>query len=91
ELIEERSLLRSILSQAPEDERLRVIIGSENPQSSMHDFSVVLSRYGLPEQTSGIVGIVGPTRMPYSRTFSAVRFLSDTMSDLLYGLYGDER
>ncbi|MCP4607544.1 MAG: HrcA family transcriptional regulator, partial [Planctomycetes bacterium] len=91
ELIEERSLLRSILSQAPEDERLRVIIGSENPQSSMQDFSVVLSRYGLPEQTSGIVGIVGPTRMPYSRTFSAVRFLSDTMSDLLYGLYGDER
>ncbi len=90
ELIEERSLLRSILSQAPDDERLRVIIGSENPQSSMHDFSVVLSRYGLPEQTSGIVGIVGPTRMPYARTFSAVRFLSDTMSDLLYGLYGED-
>ena len=65
ELLEERTLLASILAQAPEDERLRVIIGSENPQSSMHDFSVVLSRYGTPEQSSGIVGVVGPTRMPY--------------------------
>ncbi len=87
ELLEERSLLSSILSQAPDDERLRVVIGSENPESALHDFSIVLSRYGLPDQASGIVGIVGPTRMAYGRTLPAVRFLSEIMSELLYGMY----
>ncbi|MDY6911150.1 MAG: heat-inducible transcriptional repressor HrcA [Chloroflexota bacterium] len=87
ELLEERNLLNSVLLQAPEDERLRVVIGNENPQSSMHDFSLVLSRYGQPEEASGIVGIVGPTRMAYGKTLSAVRFLSNTMSELLCELY----
>ena len=88
ELLEGKNLLKSVLSQAPGDERLRVIIGSEAPQSAMQDFSIVLGRYGLPDQTGGIVGVLGPTRMPYGRAFSAVRFLSGTMSELLYDLYG---
>jgi len=87
ELLEERSLLSSILAQAPDDERLRVIIGSENPQLALHDFSIVLSRYGQRDQASGVVGIVGPTRMEYEKTFSAVRFLSEIMSELLYQMY----
>ena len=87
ELLEERALLSSILALAPRDERLRIIIGSENPESALHDFSIVLSRYGLPEQGSGIVGVVGPTRMAYGRTLPAVRYLSEVMSELLYELY----
>ncbi len=87
ELLEERALLSSILAMAPRDEKLRIIIGSENPESALHDFSIVLSRYGLPEQGSGIVGIVGPTRMAYGRTLPAVRYLSEVMSELLCELY----
>ncbi len=87
ELLEERALLSSILAQAPDDERLRVIIGSENPESTLHDFSIVLSRYGMPEQGRGIVGIMGPTRMAYGRTLPAVRYLSEVMSELLYEMY----
>ncbi len=87
ELLEERALLSSILAMAPRDEKLRIIIGSENPESALHDFSIVLSRYGLPEQGSGVVGIVGPTRMAYGRTLPAVRYLSEVMSELLYELY----
>lgn len=87
ELLEERALLSSILAQAPDDEKLRIIIGSENPESTLHDFSIVLSRYGQPEQGSGVVGIVGPTRMAYGRTLPAVRFLSEIMSELLYEMH----
>lgn len=87
ELLEERALLSTILAQAPDDEKLRIIIGSENPESTLHDFSIVLSRYGQPEQGSGVVGIVGPTRMAYGRTLPAVRFLSEIMSELLYEMY----
>jgi heat-inducible transcriptional repressor len=88
ELLEKRSLLSSILSQAPGDERLRVIIGEEATQPALQGFSVVLSRYGLPKRASGVIGVLGPTRMPYERVFPAVRFLSDTMSELLHEAYG---
>lgn len=88
ELLEERDLLRSILSQALGDERLRVFIGGETVEPVMHDFSVVMGQYGLPGQASGVIGVIGPTRMPYERAFSAVRFLSGTMSELLGELYG---
>lgn len=88
ELLEERNLLRSILSQALGDESLRVFIGGETLQPVMHDFSVVMGQYGLPGQASGVIGVIGPTRMPYDRAFSAVRFLSGTMSQLLGELYG---
>ncbi|MCL0087783.1 heat-inducible transcriptional repressor HrcA [Dehalococcoidia bacterium] len=88
EVLEERNLLRSILSQALGDEKLRVFIGGETLEPVMHDFSVVMGQYGLPGQASGVIGVIGPTRMPYERAFSAVRFLSGTMSELLGELYG---
>ncbi|MFA4835802.1 MAG: heat-inducible transcriptional repressor HrcA [Dehalococcoidia bacterium] len=87
ELLEERRFLTSILSQAPGDEKLRVIIGEETPQSALRGFSVVLGRYGLPRKASGVIGVVGPTRMPYERAVSAVRFLSATMSERLNEAY----
>jgi len=86
-LLEERALLSSILAQAPSDEKLRIIIGSENTESELHDFSIILGRYGLSDMGSGVVGIVGPTRMAYDRTLPVVRYLSEIMSELLCELY----
>lgn len=86
-LLEERALLSAVLSQAPSDEKLRIIIGSENAESELHDFSIILGRYGLSDTGSGVVGIVGPTRMAYDRTLPVVRYLSEIMSELLCELY----
>lgn len=87
ELLERKTIFSSILSQMSENERVRVVIGSENPESMMHDFSIVVGRYGMPKQ-SGTIGVIGPTRMPYDRAVSAIRFLSDTMSEMIYSVYG---
>jgi heat-inducible transcriptional repressor len=51
---------------------------------------VVLSRYGLPEEASGTIAVVGPTRMPYSHTIPTVYYLSSVLSQLVGGLYGKE-
>jgi len=89
-LIEERALLKSILAQVPHDESLRVIIGSEYPEFTMQELSAVMGRYGLPNRASGVIGVIGPARMPYERAFSAVRFLSSTISELLSEVYGEK-
>ena len=38
----------------------------------------------------GALGVLGPIRMPYARTVSAVRFVSRLLSSLIYDTYGDE-
>jgi heat-inducible transcriptional repressor len=87
ELIERHDLLKSV---APEElgGGVQVFIGKENKAEAIQDCSVVISRYGLPEEAVGIMGVVGPTRMPYARTISTVGYLSSVLNRLVAELYG---
>ena len=85
--VEDGSLAQTILSETPEGGVLRVIIGHENPEDSMSPLSVVVCQYGLPHRAVGAVGVVGPTRMEYSRTMAGVKFVSSQMSELLESVY----
>jgi heat-inducible transcriptional repressor len=69
---------------------VEVVIGKENEAEAFHNYSVVISKYGFPEEAVGTVGVVGPTRMPYAHTISTVGFLSSVLSGLVAGLYGRE-
>jgi heat-inducible transcriptional repressor len=68
---------------------VQVIIGGEEPYDHLPDVSLVLSRYGRPHQSTGILGVIGPIRMSYGFTISAVRFMADLMSSLMASLYGE--
>jgi heat-inducible transcriptional repressor len=90
ELAEHRSLLRTIFPQELGIHEVRVVIGKENRAEAIHNCSVVISRYGLPEEAAGIIGVVGPTRMPYAHTISMVSYLSLVLSKMVAELYGRE-
>jgi heat-inducible transcriptional repressor len=51
---------------------------------------VVICNYGVPDQANGTIAVVGPTRMPYSRTIPTVFYLSSVLTQLVGGLYGKE-
>ena len=88
ELTEQRGLLRVLVPSEISRKGVHVIIGKENKSPAMQHCSVVICRYGLPEEATGTIGVVGPTRMPYSRTIPTVYYLSSILSQLLAGLYG---
>jgi len=90
ELVEHRNLLRAIIPHKLAGHEVRVIIGKENEAEVIRDYSVVISRYGLPDEAVGTIGVVGPTRMPYARTISTVGYLSSMLNGLLAELYGKE-
>ena len=48
---------------------------------------MILARYGELEQLSGTVAVVGPTRMPYGRNISAVRFVAGLISTFISEYY----
>ncbi len=88
ELLEEQVLLGSLLSEQPESGDIAVFIGGENMEEPLRPFGVILCQYGIPQQASGTICVVGPTRMSYAGAISGVGFLSSLMSHLVAGLYG---
>ncbi len=88
ELVEQRGLLRVIIPARLSQPGVQVIIGKENSDEAMQNCSVVIGRYGLPDEATGTIAVVGPTRMPYSRTIPSVYYLSTVLSRLVAGLYG---
>lgn len=68
---------------------VQVVIGGEGRWRELSSCSMVIARYGIEGFATGSLGVLGPTRMPYGRAISTVRYVADLMSDLVSDLYGD--
>lgn len=88
EIIQGKLLLKVISAQLPHQEGVQVIIGEENKEEPLRDFSVVVSRYGVPGHASGTIAVVGPTRMRYGHNIAIVRHLATVLSNLMSELHG---
>jgi heat-inducible transcriptional repressor len=62
---------------------VHILIGGEGTWEELRDCSMVLARYGAPGVVTGAVGVIGPMRMSYVKSVSAVRFVSGLLSDLV--------
>ena len=81
--VEDGSLGRAVLAQAPEGSVVRVVIGRENDGDVLWPLSVVLGRYGILGELNGVIGAIGPVRMEYGRTIAGVEYMSTLMTDLV--------
>jgi len=92
-ILEERPLLESLISRTvmtgDEYGGVQVLIGGEGTWEELRECSVILARYGAPGLAWGALGVLGPIRMPYDRTISTVRFVSQLLSDLLAEMLTD--
>jgi heat-inducible transcriptional repressor len=88
-LLEEQSFLGNFLAETLDQTvgGVRVIIGGEGRWEELKGCSMVMARYGVPNFATGALGVLGPTRMPYGRAISAVRYVAELMSDLIYEMY----
>jgi heat-inducible transcriptional repressor len=68
---------------------VQVVIGGEGRWRELSSCSMVIARYGVEGFATGALGVLGPTRMPYGRAISTVRYVADLMSDLVSDLYSD--
>jgi heat-inducible transcriptional repressor len=82
QMIEEKHRLVRLLNEYIDSAGLTVVIGSEHHEPHLQPFSLVASTYDDGRRT-GTVGVIGPTRMRYSRAIAAVDSLSQTVSRVL--------
>ncbi|MBN1485931.1 MAG: heat-inducible transcription repressor HrcA [Chloroflexia bacterium] len=88
EILDQPTLLAELLGRALQQNGVQIIIGGESRHKEMRNYSMVVSRYGLEGRLEGVLGILGPTRMPYPRSVSSVHFIARLMSELLGQLPG---
>ncbi|HKZ50803.1 MAG TPA: heat-inducible transcriptional repressor HrcA [Dehalococcoidia bacterium] len=82
ELLDQPDLARTIPLSSIGGERVTVIIGSENRHEAIRDCSLIIGRYGEPGGMRGTLVVLGPTRMRYSRTIAAVRYIAALLSEM---------
>jgi heat-inducible transcriptional repressor len=70
-LTEERDLLASAVGTRDHRGRLRITIGEENDASALSEFTLVTAEYRVGD-LKGVIGVIGPTRMPYEKVVTIV-------------------
>jgi heat-inducible transcriptional repressor len=82
QMIEEKQTLLQLLNEYIDGPGLTVVIGAEHLDPSLRPFSLVVSTY---DDGSGIgtLGVIGPTRMHYSRAIAAVDGTAQAVSRVL--------
>jgi heat-inducible transcriptional repressor len=84
ELIEDKDVIIHIMekSSSSSKEEVYISIGSEHIEKKLRDYSFVSKEYKFGE-TNGILGIIGPKRMEYSKIVAIVDYLAKFLSDHL--------
>jgi heat-inducible transcriptional repressor len=83
DVLEQRTLATAIPVRYVTDHGINVVIGAENSLESMRDCSIVLAQYGGAAGPTGVVAVLGPTRMQYARTIPTVRYLAALLGELV--------
>ncbi len=78
---------KSLLDEALAAKGVQIVIGGDDRWQDMQDVSLILARYGVVDEATGVLGVLGPLRMPYSRAISAVRYVASVMDDLVEWIY----
>ncbi len=81
QLTEQRDLLAKVLASRAHDHRLQISIGNENQTPELSGFTLVTCEYQVGELV-GIIGVIGPTRMPYDKVVTIVDNTSRIVSEL---------
>jgi heat-inducible transcriptional repressor len=75
--LEDKDGLKGLFESKPQ--QVDVAIGSENKDDRLHSFSVISAYYKMGRE-DGVIGVIGPTRMRYSKILPLVDHVARTVS-----------
>ncbi|MFL5596103.1 MAG: hypothetical protein ACJ77S_01435, partial [Gemmatimonadaceae bacterium] len=81
-LTETREKLGELLRRRSETGGVSITIGNEHSDPRLASFTVVTAPYHAGP-LAGVIGVIGPTRMPYDKVISLVTHASELVTDLL--------
>ena len=80
---EQKERLAELMTALAGDAGVRVTIGDENPVTAMRECTLVTSTYMYRDQVLGILGVVGPRRLPYPEVIAIVNETAQHVTEAL--------
>jgi heat-inducible transcriptional repressor len=77
---EKRQLIELLTTRAQTSAGVQVVIGSEIPYQEMQETSLVAASYRFHDRVLGVLGVVGPRRMPYAKIVPLVEYTARLVS-----------
>jgi heat-inducible transcriptional repressor len=81
-LTDTRHYLAELLRKRSGTAGVTITIGNEHDDPALEPFTLVTSQYRVGG-LNGVIGVIGPTRMPYDKVISLVTHTSQLVTDLL--------
>jgi heat-inducible transcriptional repressor len=81
--LEEKSKLIKLLDRTIDASGIQVFIGAELAVAGLEEMSIVAVPYGPEERPLGMLGVIGPQRMNYSKVIPLVDFTAQHLSGVL--------
>ena len=86
ELLEEEEAISEIMEQYCCSEDITIKIGTENKHKAIRECSLVVSSYEIEHEVVGGIGLIGPTRMYYSKAATLADYVAKELSEVLGNL-----
>lgn len=87
-MLEDKVKVSGLLSS---NSKISVKIGEENPVEDAKECSVISAIYSLGDRPLGSIGVIGPTRIPYSKIITIMAKIVKEINDGLSNVYIDDR
>ena len=79
-VLDAKDLVADVLNTGIAD-NINVYIGSETEHEELKNFSIVTFNHLLEDKDIGTIGIIGPTRMDYSKVISVMKYISKKLNE----------
>ena len=75
DLLEKRESITDLLDERIDSEGITITIGNELRPAELQGCSLLTSRYQMGN-VSGVIGVIGPTRLPYAKMVPLIRYVA---------------
>lgn len=86
-VLDKKDFIRKILSCDIDD--IRICIGHENEYDEIRDCSLITTTYKIGDNTVGTIGVIGPTRMYYSKVKAILEYFTSSLNEMLTNYFRD--
>ncbi|MEK6730892.1 MAG: heat-inducible transcriptional repressor HrcA [Pseudomonadota bacterium] len=83
EAFKQKQILLGVLNQCIQTDSVQIFIGKEAGSDVFDNFSFVTAPYMAGDEVLGVLGVIGPTRMPYDKVISVVDMTAKMLTSAL--------
>lgn len=80
DIVDKKEFLKN-LEQEESVKDINVYIGDENGNEKLKDYSIVTFKHVVNGKNLGTIGIIGPTRMDYSKVISIMKYINKELNN----------